>query len=86
MPSATAFCASTPSAIGLDPNFTVLDRGDAADLMNLVRDELRLSEQDRRFPKKATCLAIYSYAVNARASSSGCCRRRFPGAATGRAS
>ena len=84
MPSATACCACTPR-IGLDPNFTVLDRGDAADLMNLVRDELRLSEQDRRFPKKATCLAIYSYAVNA-GSSSSCCRRRFPGAATGRAS
>ena len=53
-------------AIGLDPAFTVLDRGDAADLIDLVRDELGLSEQERRFPKKATCLAIYSYAVNAR--------------------
>jgi DNA helicase II / ATP-dependent DNA helicase PcrA len=53
--------------IGLDRNFTVLDRSDAADLMNLVRDELGFSEKDRRFPKKATCLAIYSYAVNARA-------------------
>ena len=52
--------------IGLDPAFTVLDRSDAADLMNLVRDELGLSEKERRFPKKATCLAIYSYAVNAR--------------------
>jgi DNA helicase-2/ATP-dependent DNA helicase PcrA len=52
--------------IGLDPAFTVLDRSDAADLMNLVRDEQGFSERDRRFPKKATCLAIYSYAVNAR--------------------
>jgi DNA helicase II / ATP-dependent DNA helicase PcrA len=52
--------------IGLDPAFTVLDRSDAADLMNLVRDELGFSEKNRRFPKKATCLAIYSYAVNAR--------------------
>jgi DNA helicase-2/ATP-dependent DNA helicase PcrA len=52
--------------IGLDPNFTVLDRSDAADLMNLVRDEQGFSEKDRRFPKKATCLAIYSYAINAR--------------------
>jgi DNA helicase-2/ATP-dependent DNA helicase PcrA len=53
--------------IGLDPNFTVLDRSDAADLINLVRDDLGFSEKDRRFPKKATCLAIYSHAVNARA-------------------
>jgi DNA helicase-2/ATP-dependent DNA helicase PcrA len=52
--------------IGLDPAFTVLDRGDAADLMNLVRADLGLSELERRFPKKATCLAIYSFAVNAR--------------------
>jgi DNA helicase-2/ATP-dependent DNA helicase PcrA len=52
--------------IGLDPAFTVLDRSDAADLINLVRDEQGFSEKHRRFPKKATCLAIYSYAVNAR--------------------
>ena len=52
--------------IGLDPAFTVLDRGDAADLMDLVRDDLGFSAQARRFPKKATCLAIYSFAVNAR--------------------
>src|SRR5690606_25178917 len=64
--------------IGLDPNFTVLDRSDAADLMNLVRDELRLSERDRRFPKKATCLAIYSYAVNARAELERLLPRAFP--------
>jgi DNA helicase-2/ATP-dependent DNA helicase PcrA len=52
--------------IGLDPAFTVLDRSDAADLMDLVREELGFGRQERRFPKKATCLAIYSYAVNAR--------------------
>jgi len=51
-------------AIGLDPAFTVLDRGDAADLLDLVRDGLGLARTDRRFPKKATCLAVYSAAVN----------------------
>jgi DNA helicase-2/ATP-dependent DNA helicase PcrA len=64
--------------IGLDPNFTVLDRSDAADLINLVRDELGLSEQDRRFPKKATCLAIYSYAVNARIELERLLPKAFP--------
>ena len=54
-------------AIGLDAGFTILDRGDAADLIDLVRDELALSRTDRRFPQKGTCLAIYSYAVNAQA-------------------
>src|SRR4051794_37087036 len=51
-------------AIGLDPAFTVLDRGDAADLLDLVRGGLGLARTDRRFPRKATCLAAYSAAVN----------------------
>src|SRR5262249_33531643 len=50
--------------IGLDPSFTVLDRSDSADLMNLVRNDLGFSKKVRRFPKKDTCLAIYSHAVN----------------------
>lgn len=49
---------------GINPAFTILDREDAADLLNLVRAELRLNERDQRFPLKATCLAIYSTAVN----------------------
>jgi DNA helicase-2/ATP-dependent DNA helicase PcrA len=49
---------------GMDPAFTILDREDAADLMNLVRTELRLHETGERFPLKSTCLAIYSAAVN----------------------
>jgi DNA helicase II / ATP-dependent DNA helicase PcrA len=52
-------------SIGLDPSFTILDREDAADLMDFVREEARLSKQEKRFPRKATCLAIYSFAVNA---------------------
>jgi DNA helicase-2/ATP-dependent DNA helicase PcrA len=64
--------------IGLKPNFTVLDRSDAADLLNLVRDEQGLSEQARRFPKKATCLAIYSYAVNAQVGLEQVLRKAFP--------
>jgi DNA helicase-2/ATP-dependent DNA helicase PcrA len=64
--------------IGLDPRFTVLDRSDAADLLDLVRDEMRLSEQRRRFPKKATCLAIYSYAANAQLSLEQVLDQAFP--------
>ena len=48
----------------LDPGFSVLDRGDAADTMDVVRHELKLSRTVRRFPKKDTCLAIYSRCVN----------------------
>ncbi|MDJ0911550.1 MAG: ATP-dependent helicase [Woeseiaceae bacterium] len=50
--------------LGLDPGFSVLDRGDSADLMDVVRHELELSKTARRFPKKDTCLAIYSRTVN----------------------
>ena len=52
--------------LGLDPGFSVMDRGDAADLMDVVRHELGLSKKARRFPKKDTCLAIYSRCVNSR--------------------
>jgi DNA helicase-2/ATP-dependent DNA helicase PcrA len=50
--------------IGISPEFTIHDREDSADLMNLVRYELGLSATTKRFPLKGTCLAIYSKAVN----------------------
>ena len=53
--------------IGLDPAFTIHDREDSADLMNLIRHELGFSRTESRFPAKGTCLAIYSRAVNAQA-------------------
>ena len=53
--------------IGLTREFTIHDREDSADLMNLVRHDLGLSKKDKRFPMKGTCLAIYSRAVNAQA-------------------
>ena len=54
-------------AIGVDRAFTIHDREDSADLINLIRHDLGLSKTDRRFPAKGTCLAIYSRAVNAEA-------------------
>jgi DNA helicase-2/ATP-dependent DNA helicase PcrA len=47
-------------AIGLDRGFTIHDREDSADLMNLVRYDLGFSKTEKRFPIKGTCLAIYS--------------------------
>jgi DNA helicase II / ATP-dependent DNA helicase PcrA len=52
-------------SIGLDPAFTIHDREDSADLMNLVRHDLGFSRTESRFPTKGTCLAIYSRCVNA---------------------
>jgi DNA helicase-2/ATP-dependent DNA helicase PcrA len=53
--------------IGVDPAFTIHDREDSADLMNLIRHELGLSKTESRFPAKQTCLSIYSRSVNAQA-------------------
>jgi DNA helicase II / ATP-dependent DNA helicase PcrA len=51
--------------IGLEPTFTIHDREDSADLINLVRHELGFSKTEQRFPTKDTCRAIYSRVVNA---------------------
>jgi DNA helicase-2/ATP-dependent DNA helicase PcrA len=51
--------------IGLDLAFTIHDREDSADLINLIRHEKGFSKTKDRFPTKGTCLAIYSRCVNA---------------------
>jgi DNA helicase-2/ATP-dependent DNA helicase PcrA len=48
----------------LDPQFSVIDRSDAADLLDGLRQELGLAAKEQRFPRKETCLQIYSYRVN----------------------
>jgi len=64
--------------IGIDPAFTIHDREDSADLMNLVRHEHGLSQTETRFPMKATCLAIYSRTVNTELSLDAVLRECFP--------
>jgi DNA helicase II / ATP-dependent DNA helicase PcrA len=51
--------------IGLNPAFTIHDREDSADLINLIRHEKGFSKTESRFPNKGTCLSIYSRCVNA---------------------
>ena len=65
-------------AVGLSPSFTVLDRSDAGDLMDVVRSRAGLARQARRFPRKGTCLAIYSRAVATQAPLADCLRQAFP--------
>jgi DNA helicase II / ATP-dependent DNA helicase PcrA len=52
--------------IGLEDNFTIHDRGDAEDLIGMVRHEIGLAEARKRFPLKGTCLGIYSRVMNTR--------------------
>src|ERR1700722_19760113 len=65
-------------AIGLDPAFTIHDREDSADLMNLVRHELGFSKTAARFPTKGTCLQIYSRCVNTELSLDEILPESFP--------
>jgi len=65
-------------AIGLDPEFTVMDRSDAEDMLDLIRHELGLDSRDRRFPRKQTCMDIYSRCVNACEQLGDVVKRHFP--------
>ncbi len=64
--------------IGLNLDFTIHDREDSADLINLVRHELGFSKTDSRFPTKGTCLAIYSRAVNSETPLNEILRQHYP--------
>jgi DNA helicase-2/ATP-dependent DNA helicase PcrA len=64
--------------IGLDASFTIHDRGDAEDLMGLVRSDIGLTAMERRFPRKGTCLAIYSRTVNGGATLAEVLAQAFP--------
>ena len=50
--------------IGYDRSFTILDQGDAEDVMNLIRTRLKLDTREKRFPRKETLYDLYSRAVN----------------------
>jgi len=71
--------------IGLEPAFTIHDREDSADLMNLVRHELGFSKTESRFPTKGTCLAVYSRCVNTEGALDKILLASFPWCATWKA-
>ncbi len=64
--------------LGLDTAFTVLDRSDSADIMDVVRHDLGYSHKEKRFPRKDVCLAIYSYRVNTKLSLKQTLEEQFP--------
>jgi DNA helicase-2/ATP-dependent DNA helicase PcrA len=66
------------SALGLEAGFGVLDAGDAADLLDLIREEHGHAQSARRFPKKSTLLDIYSRTVNAQRTLSEVVAECFP--------
>lgn len=64
--------------VGLEPDFTILDRGDAEDLMQLARTELKLGTGTGRFPQQSTCLDIYSRCVNSQTPLADVIQKAFP--------
>jgi DNA helicase-2/ATP-dependent DNA helicase PcrA len=66
------------ASLGLGPGFAVLDAADAADLLDLIREEHGHAQSRRRFPKKSTLLDIYSRTVNAQQTLSEVVPQSFP--------
>ncbi|WP_414652339.1 ATP-dependent helicase [Ideonella sp.] len=64
--------------LGLSEDFSILDRGDAEDLMGWSREVQGLSSRDKRFPLKGTCLGVYSRTVNSQAPLDEVLRQAFP--------
>ena len=64
--------------IGLVPGFSIHDREDSGDLINIIRHEMGFSEARKRFPTKGTCLAIYSRVVNAQQELETVLQQAFP--------
>src|ERR1700731_402369 len=62
----------------LDPHFSVIDRADAADLVDSLREELGLAAKEQRFPRKETCLQIYSNRVNTHTALQQTLQQHYP--------
>ena len=71
--------------LGMEPDFTIMDRGDSEDLMHLARTGLGLGRAGSRFPQKSTCLDIYSRCVNSQLPLSEVLRTAFPWCRAGEA-
>lgn len=51
-------------ACGLNSSFTILDQGDTADVINLIRSQAGFISKEKRFPNKQTLVKVFSLSVN----------------------
>ena len=65
-------------AAGLAKDFTILDQGDAEDLMGMARAALGFGQRKSRFPKKETLHHVYSRHVNTEISIEDILRGDYP--------
>ncbi len=64
--------------VGLQPEFTVMDESDSADMLGLIRAQMGLASKEKRFPRKATIRAIYSRVVNSRELLAAVLKKDYP--------
>lgn len=50
--------------MGFERGATVMDRSDGEDILGQAKDRLRIGKGDRKFPKRATVLGLYSKSRN----------------------
>ena len=65
-------------AAGLAKDFTIMDQGDSADLMQLSRAQLGYAAKSKRFPKKETLQYVYSRHLNTGISIEDIVRDDYP--------
>ncbi|HEX2601735.1 MAG TPA: ATP-dependent helicase [Gemmatimonadaceae bacterium] len=65
-------------AAGLAKDFTIMDQGDATDLMQLSRAQLGYAAKSKRFPKKETLQYVYSRHINTGISIDDIIRDDYP--------
>ena len=63
---------------GLARDFSIMDQGDAEDLMQLARGSLGFGKSEKRFPKKETLHYVYSRHINAEIPIETLIEREFP--------
>jgi DNA helicase-2/ATP-dependent DNA helicase PcrA len=66
------------TSAGLPADFTIMDQGDAQDLMHLARGALGLAKSAKRFPKKETLHYLYSRHINTELPIDELLHREFP--------
>jgi DNA helicase II / ATP-dependent DNA helicase PcrA len=64
--------------IDLSPSFTIMDRPDSEDAIQLLRTEMGLNYKDRRFPRKQTVAEIFSMSLNKQTSMADLIEREYP--------
>ena len=64
--------------IRFESTFTILDQGDAEDVVNLLRTRMKFDTRGRRFPRKQTLFEIFSKSVNTHQTVKHVLKEEFP--------